>query len=161
MARRVLVCLSFLLVPVLGNAQEIHKCVSGDGVTYQGQPCVGNETAAAMTPPGAPHAARSGSSDSTPECAPRPQSPTRLPWRQATICIGMTDDEVLNLPGWGRPSRIVRSRERRQWREDWTYEARSDARRHLHFVNGKLSTVESDLAGPADAALASLVSVSN
>src|SRR5215471_3096184 len=77
-----------------------------------------------------------------PRCDPRPREPKRLPWRQPTICIGMTDDEVLNLPGWGRPAKIVRARAPRKWREQWFYDTRFASPRQLLFVNGTLATVE-------------------
>jgi hypothetical protein len=66
----------------------------------------------------------------------------------------MTDDEVLNLPGWGRPARIVRTHEPRRWHEEWTY----DARRHLHFVNGTLVGADTEDAEASAAPLTSLVS---
>ena len=81
-----------------------------------------------------------------PACDPKPRQAPRLPWRQATICIGMTDDEVLNLPGWGRPAKIVRTRAPREWREQWFYETRFAAPRQLFFVNGTLATVEKEFA---------------
>ena len=56
----------------------------------------------------------------------------------------MTDDEVLNLPGWGRPATIARTRAPREWREDWTYDAGPSGPRQLHFVKGKLTAVERD-----------------
>ncbi len=33
----------------------------------------------------------------------------------------MSDDEVLNLPAWGRPSTITRSKVNRVWYEEWIY----------------------------------------
>lgn len=61
----------------------------------------------------------------------------------------MTDDEVLNLPGWGRPAAISRTRLPRQWREEWFYDAsRAAGARQLLFVNGKLDAVETDLVEP-------------
>ena len=158
MVRRVIAFAGFLLLPLLGHAQEIHKCVSADGITYQGVPCPGSEAPAPLTAAGATQTTRAYGSGELPDCGPRPRSPPRLPWRQATICTGMTDDEVLNLPGWGRPARIVRTREPRHWHEDWTYEARVDGRRHLHFVNGKLVGVDNEDAEASAAPLASLVS---
>jgi len=158
MIRRVLAFSGLLLLPLVGNAQEIHKCVSANGITYQGMPCPGSEAQASVTASGATQTARPGDFGALPDCAPRPRSPPRLPWRQATICAGMTDDEVLNLPGWGRPGRIVRTHEPRRWHEDWSYDARLDGRRHLHFVNGKLVGADTDDAEASAAPLTSLVS---
>jgi hypothetical protein len=50
----------------------------------------------------------------------------------------MSDDDVLNLPGWGRPGRISRVRMSRVWREDWTYGQSATGERHLHFANARL-----------------------
>jgi hypothetical protein len=58
----------------------------------------------------------------------------------------MTDDEVLNLPGWGRPAKIVRTRAPREWREQWFYDTRFASPRQLFFVNGTLATVEREFA---------------
>jgi hypothetical protein len=59
----------------------------------------------------------------------------------------MTDDEVLNLPGWGRPAAINRTRAAREWREEWFYDTSRAARaRQLLFVNG--SVVETDVVEP-------------
>ena len=158
MVSRVLAFTGFLLLPLLGHAQEIHKCVSADGITYQGAPCLGPEAPPPVTVSGATPTARPDGAGALPDCAPRPRSPPRLPWRQATICTGMTDDEVLNLPGWGRPARIVRTHEPRRWQEDWTYDARLDGRRHLHFINGKLVGADTEEAEASAAPVTSLVS---
>ncbi len=58
MVRRVLAFTGFLLLPLLGHAQEIHKCVSADGITYQGVPCPGPEAPAPVTASGATQTAR-------------------------------------------------------------------------------------------------------
>jgi hypothetical protein len=152
MIRSVLLC-AILVVAVGGNAEEIHKCVGENGITYQGLPCAGHETPATD----AAQATRSMDMNEAPECGARPLSPARLPWRQATICIGMSDDEVLNLPGWGRPAKIVRMREPRRWREDWIYDTGPAGSRLLHFVNGKLAALESEPAATQNS-VATLVS---
>jgi len=144
MIRVASLCAFLLLVPLLASAQEIHKCVSAEGVTYQGQPCDQRDATASMPAGNTSPTIRVANAQTTPECAPRLRNPPRLPWRQATICIGMTDDEVLNLPGWGRPDKIVRTREQRLWYENWTYDVRFAARRLLRFVNGKLAGVDTE-----------------
>jgi hypothetical protein len=146
------------LVPLAAGAQEIYKCVSAEGISYQGRPCDGRQAVASIAAGNSSQLIRAADAQSTPECAPRPRAPPRLPWRQATICIGMTDDEVLNLPGWGRPDRIVRTREQRLWREDWTYDAPLAARRFLYFVNGTLAAVGTEpVVDVSKGSLASLV----
>jgi hypothetical protein len=50
----------------------------------------------------------------------------------------MSDDEVLNMSGWGRPSRIDRVRLPREWREEWVYGPQTLSERRLYFSNGRL-----------------------
>lgn len=75
---------------------------------------------------------------------------SRSPWRPRSLCIGITDDEVLNLRGWGRPSNIVRVRSARGWQEQWTYVSRAAGARRLEFLNGKLASVETPVADEYD-----------
>ena len=137
-------------------------------MAYQGTPCSGAEmpapavVASAAETPSRPSARAADdvtagpANDFTPRGAPvcdaGPREPRRLPWRKAKICIGMTDDEVLNLPGWGRPAKIARTRAPREWREEWSYDTRLGGPRQLYFVNGSLIAVERNftetLAGP-------------
>jgi hypothetical protein len=63
---------------------------------------------------------------------------------------------VLNLPGWGRPAKISRTRASREWREEWFYDARAARPRQLFFVNGKLEVVETE---SIDATVGSMASV--
>jgi hypothetical protein len=56
-----------------------------------------------------------------------------MPFRRKTIATGMTDDEVLNTPNGGVPTRISRTRDKRVWREVWIYESRDGAVRELAF----------------------------
>ena len=58
----------------------------------------------------------------------------------------MSDDEVLNLPGWGVPSRIERSRDGRVYREEWSYRLPSGDTRILRFTNTRLTGVDVDAA---------------
>ena len=64
----------------------------------------------------------------------------------------MSDDEVLNLPAWGKPTRIVRTRLPRGWREVWTYGQPVTGQRELHFVNARLA----EIVEPPPAAIARL-----
>jgi hypothetical protein len=50
----------------------------------------------------------------------------------------MSDDEVLNLPAWGRPSTITRSRAHHVWYEEWIYRWRMGGTSRLSFANGRL-----------------------
>ena len=66
-----------------------------------------------------------------------------FPYR-ASISLGMTDDQVLNIPSWGRPSRIERSGRHRGWRETWIYDRDPglEAARQLSFVDGRLTSID-------------------
>ena len=59
----------------------------------------------------------------------------------------MTDDQVLNLPDWGRPTYIARTRARPGFKERWIYEA-ADGARELSFVNGRLVDMDRGPAAP-------------
>lgn len=52
--------------------------------------------------------------------------------------LGMSDDEVLNLPGWGVPQHIIRTKALREWREEWTYIPTPSGERRLYFINATL-----------------------
>ena len=158
MARSFLLCSLLLCIAAVSRAGDVHKCVTPSGIAYQSAPCAGAElpvsaaiASATQTPPAtqanamaiAP-ARTAASCDATAQ-----QASPRLPWRHTAICIGMTDDEVLNLPGWGRPAAINRTRTPREWREEWFYDASRAVRpRQLFFVNGKLDAIETDLVEP-------------
>jgi len=157
---RPLLCFALLCASTLVDAAEIHKCATPTGIAYQGTPCNGAElpppvvgaSAAERRPPIS--AADGAASRGAPPCDARLREPRRLPWRQATLCIGMTDDEVLNLPGWGRPAKIARTRAPREWREEWSYDTHLYGPRVLRFVNGKLAEVEREFVetGPGPTA---------
>src|SRR5512138_2278835 len=85
----------------------IHKCVLPQAVTYQDMPCraaEGSDEFATMSNLGA-----GGVSDARgrtpPECEPGLAPAGSRLWPRRTLCLGISDDEVLNIPGWGRPNR--------------------------------------------------------
>jgi hypothetical protein len=133
--RDLAVCAVMAGVTTVASAQEIFKCVSGAGTSYQSTPC----TADAFETRLAPTSVRT---DSALPAPPRGtgRSPARRsgPWKHTTLTLGMSDDEVLNMAGWGRPGRITRNRLPREWREEWVYGAETLAERRLYFSNGKL-----------------------
>jgi len=53
----------------------------------------------------------------------------------------MADDEVLNMPEWGRPWRIARTRMPRGWLEVWSYGNAATGERELHFTNARLTDI--------------------
>lgn len=109
------------------HAQIIHKCAGAEGIAYRDRPCVADQQEqpfASGTKRESLHA------DSNAGRRPRPAGRQALtsyaayagtPFAATTIFIGMTDTQVLNLPVWGRPTQIVRSKARQGWREQWEY----------------------------------------
>jgi hypothetical protein len=140
------------------NAQGIRRCVDNGVVGYQTMPCgVGQLDAGLVKLPDyadppqrdgatAPAQNAYGSTATgddlvTPVPVPSPaSSQAAFPFR-TSIALGMTDDQVLNIPQWGRPTRIERSGRHRGWRETWTY-ARPSELRTLTFVEGRLANID-------------------
>jgi hypothetical protein len=127
------------------EAQDIFKCVEGGATAYQSTPCANGQIELPMTrgvaASGVPHPRVDGQ---TSEPVPLPAGPPlRIggPWRLTTLRLGMSDDEVLNLPGWGRPGRVTRVRMPRVWREEWIYGQSMTGERHLYFANARLVDV--------------------
>lgn len=122
---------------------QIFKCVDGESTTYQSMPCVSAqvEIRLAISQPSRAAAENVSALQSGPGSVASSPSPPRRgtpwPWRR-TLTLGMSDDEVLNLPGWGIPTRIIRARTLRQWREEWIYARTPAEERHLQFVNATL-----------------------
>jgi hypothetical protein len=147
--RFLVLCVGFcgIAYPVAGHAQAIHKCLAPDGVAYQSTPCASGagdiviarldsvrvESGRRAEAPAAPPARREREASSA--------NSKRVFWR-TSIAIGMSDDEVLNLPAWGRPSAITRSKANRVWHEEWIYRWRMGGTSRLSFANGRLTGVE-------------------
>jgi len=143
MVRYLLACLTLVCLSSIveaQGAQAVHKCVTTEGTVYQGTPCGPDALVAQI----AARPVDSRNAPAVPECGRH----ARLPFGRGALCMGISDDEVLNLPKWGRPSTIVRTRSEHAWQEQWTYDARSEGTRRLLFLNGKLSSVEAAPAGP-------------
>lgn len=151
--RVLLLCLSLcgIAYPLAGNAQAIHKCLASDGVAYQSMPCASGEgdvVIASLGSARADSAARAEPPTATPARTDREAhsaNSKRVFWR-TSIAIGMSDDEVLNLPAWGRPSTITRSKANRVWYEEWIYRWRMGGTSRLSFANGRLTGVETAAA---------------
>lgn len=127
-----------LACPSAAYAQMIHKCMTADGTTYQSAPCAG--AASDIVIASAAGARASRPAELAPRSTPEPRT-RRLFWR-TSIAIGMSDDEVLNLPSWGRPSAITRNKSNRVWHEEWLYRWRIGGASRLSFANGRLTAVE-------------------
>lgn len=134
----------------IAQGESVYKCILAAGVAYHGSPCdVGvpeNAPATTATTTAATSAATTSRNADTPRCNERPMQTAKSRWRPRSLCIGITDDEVLNLAGWGRPSNIVRVRSGRSWQEQWTYVSRAAGSRRLEFVNGNLASVGTPMA---------------
>ena len=178
LVRFALLCSSLLCMPAVVHAADIYKCATPTGISYQSMPCQGVElpkpnivanvveaprsvAAAAVyasTNTSAASPATNAEARGAGDCDAGPREWWRRSVRRASICIGMTDDEVLNLPGWGRPAKISRTRAPREWREEWFYDARAAGPRQLWFVNGKLAAVETEFVEAPSGSLARLAS---
>ncbi len=140
------------------NARGIYKCVSAAGTAYQSARCEsgsaeeilsdalpdslvqpprdtdGDSALVAVNQGGDSRASSAGS------VAPRSFGGSSLSGVE-NPSLGITDDQALNMPGWGPPKKIVRTRERSGWRELWTYARKSGGAPQLEFLNGRLVAV--------------------
>lgn len=132
------VFLSVLCFACAFSAQAtIYKCTVEGAVIYQDRACRPGQTAVVL--PGAEvRPADDGARGAAGQESPAAVSET------GGLVVGMTDTEVLNLRGWGRPQKITRSRAQRAWVEQWTYLTPANGARQLQFANGKLTAVYTD-----------------
>ena len=150
----------------LAQAEEIHKCAGQDGISYQNLPCPSgqHEQAFASNTRNPSHREQAPAAAAKNENAQLAYtSPSRsreanryadTPFAATTLFIGMTDTQVLNLPSWGRPTQILRTKARQGWREEWVYKNQTDEWHLLYFENGRLATRE-DVPRPTMEARAS------
>ena len=138
-------------------AEPVYKCATVDGIVYQGTPCerVAKELPVAVaTAPATGATSMPRSSAAQPAaCGARPITASRALWRRGALCLGITDDEVLNLPSWGKPAAIERVRVREGWREAWRYAFASGRSMRLSFLNGRLENVDDASADSLDGAV--------
>ena len=114
----------------------IYKCTGDGAVTYQDRPCKPGQSAVVLAEVAAQP------TNENDRAAPGQESP--LASQPGGVVVGMTDTEVLNLRGWGRPRKITRSRAKRAWLEQWTYLSPANGARQLQFANGRLTAVHTD-----------------
>jgi hypothetical protein len=130
-----LLAVLLLLASVDAAATDIYKC-TGRGVTsYQESPCTAGQNEVTL------RQASASLQRTAPQSRSAARPATRKLWTRTTIELGMSDDEVLNLPGWGRPAEIVRARLARGWQEVWRYGDRLSGTRELRFFNARLSEI--------------------
>jgi hypothetical protein len=135
---------SIVIVPVLlalsgsSYAQDktIYRCADAEGIGYRDTPCATQQEQTLIT------STRKASwqTESAKEIQPTDARLALTPFSATRLFIGMTDTQVLNLPTWGRPARILRSKAGHVWREQWIYKDRStgDERGFLYFENARL-----------------------
>jgi len=130
---------AFLAFSHSAPAQNIYKCAGPEGIAYRDTPCATQREEQTLV------SARKASWHTENARAPEPASTSlATPFSATRLFIGMTDTQVLNLPSWGRPAQILRSKSGRMWREQWVYKDRgtADERRLLYFENGRLVAQE-------------------
>jgi len=134
------------------SAEGIHKCVTALVTSYQSAPCTDPRFEVAIAPAIAAGLPRVEDARVHDDASQRVDAPVdaatslepmtaRLPFGRVPLAVGMYDVEALNSPRWGRPSAIARSRDRRGWREVWTYERGLAGPRELEFLNGRLIAI--------------------
>jgi hypothetical protein len=139
-----------LALPATVSA-HIFKCLQGETVAYQSMPCGDGQTEVRVLILAGGEADAPAPPRATPPEVPNAQSNGRTWPPRRTLTLGMSDDEVLNLAGWGVPKHIARTRAARGWREEWTY-ATSNGERRLYFVNATL--VDAIVDGNSSVAMA-------
>jgi hypothetical protein len=121
--------------------QDIYKCVDGEATSYQSMPCGRGQTAASVLTvtrtPVPPTQAVAAIPNLTPS-VPVAQSRGKMWPPRRTLMLGMSDDEVLNLPGWGVPRKITRTKSPREYKEEWTYFTPTGEQK-LYFVKQRWS----------------------
>lgn len=139
----------FLALSSFSYAQDktIYKCAASEGIGYRDTPCATQEEQTLI------RSARKVSWQSDDEKAIPPMDArlSATPFSANRLLIGMTDTQVLNLPSWGRPAHIIRSKAGRLWREQWIYKERGtgDERTFLYFENARLVDQEDAPAPPS------------
>jgi hypothetical protein len=125
-------------LPVLVDAQ-IYRCTQDDSVIYQDSACPHGYSTAMVVPGESERISVVPSTIETSRVINADNAPTA-----SDINVGMTDSQVLNARGWGRPQKITRSKAKRAWHEDWLYQAQSSTSgdRRLHFINGRLASIQ-------------------
>src|SRR3954464_5541674 len=104
------ICLSVLasISPWHANA-AIYKCTAADrSVVYQDTPCNLSTKSEIVAAANIPDGQAITYSDAAISAAPT-----------LGLTLGMSDTQVLNLRGWGRPGKITRAKTKRAWLEEW------------------------------------------
>ncbi len=124
-------------LPLSGQA-AIYKCNTDNSIVYQDAPCKSAQGTTDLAV--IPVRVLEPNSVSPLNLRQEPLPPAQL--QSTALALGMTDTEVLNLRGWGKPSKISRSKGKNAWREEWTYGPQDEPRQQLQFANGKLAAIQ-------------------
>jgi hypothetical protein len=118
--------------------------VIGHAVTYQDTPCdKADESELVVASIRTDREVRTAEPNPDRASEPQPEPLLRASPQAPELTLGMLDTQVLNTRGWGRPSKITRSKANRAWREEWTYISPQDGQpRQLEFANGKLTAIQ-------------------
>ena len=150
MEPRVLLACVALAASLDATAGDVFKCVADGATSYQSSPCARVQDAVPLRiASGVAREPRAVTAASSPAYAGQPAR--RGPWTHAAIEVGISDDEVLNMPGWGRPARISRARLASGWEEVWRYGDSYRGERELRFLNARLADVVETPAAQASA----------
>jgi hypothetical protein len=133
---------SIVILPVLlalagfshAENKTIYKCADTD---YRDTPCATQQEQTTLI---SPTWRASWQNENAKAIQPTDARLAATPFFATRLFIGMTDTQVLNLPSWGRPAQIIRSKAGHVWREQWIYKDRStgDERGFLYFENARL-----------------------
>ncbi len=137
---------SLAVVALDASAGGIYKCVDGGATSYQSAPCGRGQDETALRIASVASVSAQPARDQAGVAVPALQSRKRGPWTHTAPEIGISDDEVLNMPGWGRPAQVSRARVGRGWEEVWRYGNSYSGERELRFVNARLTDI---VAAPA------------
>lgn len=151
MKRFALISLAWLAFPLACEA-DIYKCANADAIVYQDSPCAEGRSQTRVEV--ATQSMRLNDNGASLLLSGREARPI-LPVGRTTLSLGMSDDEVLNLPSWGRPKKITRNKANRVWHEQWVYVSPAEGEKLLHFANGKLTAIETERAETASLQLVS------
>ena len=146
-----LLCLLSIAAPIVCES-AVYKCTGEDGQTvYQDTRCVEGQSQVALTASPREREQRRGT-----EAVSEPAPPQGL-LPATAIEVGMSDTQVLNMRGWGRPQKITRKKGKDGWREEWTYLRRAEERSTLQFLNGTLTAAISEPMFDESDAVAAIV----
>lgn len=154
MKRFALIGIFGVVFPLACHA-EIYKCVNGDSVVYQDSPCAEGRNQKPLAAASTTTSVRLNENGAIPLLSGQEARPI-LPSGRMTLSVGMSDDEVLNLPNWGRPKKITRNKANRVWHEQWVYVSPTEGEKHLRFANGKLTAIETERVEPTSLQLVSV-----